>query len=340
MTNPISIAPGSKRSLDDIGSARRQRLNSSEGSQESKACPTLSSDLWHEIALKLSRSDLKNLSNVSRNHQITALRALNKHELEIANQELKALTRLNPGKPQTCKSMVNFYQDSLYRLRSQALLTEENWRLQQSLVASTTNHVAEKLLSLFHDSYDQIVKEKTSFEEIEQKYLSIKTTLIIQGLQDVLAKAINPESERCFVFIKAATEGHLEIVKAFLQDRLISEEERGPAVWFAASEGHLEIVKTLLAYGSIGQIDRGSAVWLASAQGYLEIVKILLASGCIHNTIRGDAVYEAAKGGHLEIVKILLASGLIEDRERQLALDKAVEKGHQEIADCLKSTVG
>lgn len=339
MTSQISTAPGSKRSLDDSGSARRQRLNSCEGSQESKDFPTVSSDLWHKIALNLSRSDLKNLSQVSRNHQISALRALNKHELEIANQMLKALSQLNRANPQTCKSLVNFYHDSLHRLRSKALLTEENWRLHQSFVASTVHHVAEKLLSLFHDSYDQIVKEKTSFEEIEQQYLSVKNTLIIETLQDVLAKAINPESERCFVLIQAAMEGHLEIVKALLADRLISEAERGPAVWIAASEGHLEIVKTLLANGSISQTDRGSGVWIASAQGHLEIVKILLANGCIQNTIRGDSVYEAAKAGHLDIIKILLENGLIEDRERTKALDVATEKGYQEIAECLKSIV-
>ncbi len=104
---------------------------------------------------------------------------------------------------------------------------------------------------------------------------------------------------------------------------LLSLDDRGWAAKEAAERGHLEILRALLQDGDISVDDRSLGVRLAAAGGYQAVIQELLANGEISECLRGWAVRRAAKEGYLGITQLLLANGPISETSRVSAIENS-----------------
>ena len=122
--------------------------------------------------------------------------------------------------------------------------------------------------------------------------------------------------------------GQIELVKLLVEKRVQSPS----ALMKAAEEGHLEIVKFLV---SCGMGNQNYALWVAAKQGRLEIVKFLVEAGAKDK----EALTEAALYGHLNVVQYLAAQQDVDinarDHSEDTALHNALSKGHTEVVKYL-----
>lgn len=135
----------------------------------------------------------------------------------------------------------------------------------------------------------------------------------------------NGEKYHRSIAIKAATNGHLDVLRWLLPD--MSEDCMMYAGRAAASSGHLELIKWLQAIPNGQNAPRldwfaGHEMQNAAKNGHLETVKWLYENGFDGN-VNLDIV---AAHGHLEIVKFLVAH--CDARCSSAGLFAAARKGH------------
>ena len=136
--------------------------------------------------------------------------------------------------------------------------------------------------------------------------------------EDVVGKKINMEESLLF---RAATMGHLEVVKLLVQagahleegkviDHYISESP----MYAACEHGHKDVASFLLKAGALPDAlreDFSSALLVATEGCHVEIVKMLVDAGVDLESVREDEeglypLKAAARLGHAELVRILV----------------------------------
>jgi ankyrin repeat protein len=117
--------------------------------------------------------------------------------------------------------------------------------------------------------------------------------------------------------IKAATEGNLATVKAWLDKggKVDARNDKGSSLLLLASwNGHKEIVNLLLSKGADVKIrsnSQNTPLGFAAESGHADIVEILLARGADPNTVEQHGyspLIKAAIGGNVKVVELLLAA--------------------------------
>lgn len=103
----------------------------------------------------------------------------------------------------------------------------------------------------------------------------------------------------------------------------------------AATDGHLSVLKFLVAKGNKIHVDNDSALEKAIENGHLEIVKYLIKLGLNYNKISSSAFCHDSLHGHYTVVKYLAEHGYNIHRDNDLALSWAASQGHIEIVKYL-----
>ncbi|KAJ3273893.1 hypothetical protein HK104_004210 [Borealophlyctis nickersoniae] len=151
----------------------------------------------------------------------------------------------------------------------------------------------------------------------------------------LLDKPAEPDSQSGFAFVVAAGEGHLDIVKLLLDQRVYFHPVHiGDALGEAARGGHVDVVKLLLDRGVDVQEDGGNALRWAAGGGHLDVVKLLVDQGA-HFFHGDDALGPAARAGHLDIVKLLVDEGVNVHTNIDEALRWAAESVHLDVVRLL-----
>jgi len=136
-------------------------------------------------------------------------------------------------------------------------------------------------------------------------------------------------------FILACKEGHLDIVKAFIEAGVNVNAKDGAALLAAGTQGHGTIVEELLRAGANANVREGTALVLAASSGYTDIVRDLLANGAKANSQDGGALILASAEGHTEIVEMLLKAGADVNADNGFALLLASGEGHLDVVKIL-----
>lgn len=158
-----------------------------------------------------------------------------------------------------------------------------------------------------------------------------------------------PGSNECTALIRAAVQGHIELLRALLvrgADPRRRDASGAHALEGAAAKGHLAVVEQLLAHDAqlldLSGSGERTALIAAAGHGHVEVVRALLERGADPRKRASDgarALDSAAQEGHLAVVKQLLAHdpqlldlpGLGE----RTALSAARRNGHEELARVL-----
>ena len=131
---------------------------------------------------------------------------------------------------------------------------------------------------------------------------------------------------------KAASKGHLEIVRLFLTQDL-DHRSLVEALLKAVKEGHVDIIKLIkekLKGCKVMDMVNQQALITAARRGNCTVVKFLLAE---HKQGAELALIEAARKGHLKVVKLLAPSNMNTD-----ALHMASKYDHWDVYDYLYRT--
>ncbi len=135
-----------------------------------------------------------------------------------------------------------------------------------------------------------------------------------------------------YVFIYAALNGHIEIVKYLVEDHDANVHLYGDLVLrIAASNGQLEVVKYLVEDCDADVHARDDyALQTAASNGQLEVVKYLVEDCDADVHARDDyALRWAADYGHLEIVKYLKTYNVSQFTNRHIDKQKRIENSNQ-----------
>lgn len=130
--------------------------------------------------------------------------------------------------------------------------------------------------------------------------------------------------------------------------------DRLQALWRAATKGHLEVVKRfIIAKLDVNEYSNHETVLQAAARaGHLEVVECFIAAKAKVNTLaagypRRTALQAAAGNGHLEVIDSLLKAKAVVNAGRtefdggsddRTALEAAAENGHLEVVERLLTT--
>ena len=300
--------------------SKRQRLGSEDVSKPSTHLERLPIEIMEIVAKHLAaREDLKSFSEISSLTKCSVLNVVNIQNESLAVSELQVLSNLNPSKPDQVSSVVDFYQDfitdmrdPLFWLGPQGLQIDDHklQQLQQTLTALKTSQVAQRSRALKLACYQEILNGKASIASIDDKYASLKSTLVCEALKEIISFSVNPAFTNSFAFKWAANYGHLLVIQTLIADGPgISDSDRATALKWAAGNGHTPVVEFLLTNSKISEEERGCAVCLAAQNGYLAVVQVLLADEARIPAIdRGWAIRCAAENGHLEVVRFLLTT--------------------------------
>ena len=149
--------------------------------------------------------------------------------------------------------------------------------------------------------------------------------------------------------MKAAKQGHLEVVKLLIENKADFErknEGKVNALFMACKSGHLEIVQRLIEIGSNIHcectFDKITPLTAASEFGHSKVAELLLQNGADVNCLEFHKVtplYRASENGHVETAKLLIKHGADINfqgrKDRHTALHIATQKGHYEVVKLL-----
>ena len=166
---------------------------------------------------------------------------------------------------------------------------------------------------------------------------------------------------------EAIQQGDKTAVDGHLNERKMTEEERGEWVVMATSKGHVNIVRALLRDGPISQSALSSSVHMAmSTLGNVEMTNLFVNSsgsatlrvdhqayvrqaesiqnnemrkflGPVSKEVRGSWVKEEAARGNLDYITIFLQNGEILESDLFGAINNAAEQGYVNIIEFLLS---
>lgn len=174
---------------------------------------------------------------------------------------------------------------------------------------------------------------------------NVNPNLPAHGSTNPLPAASNSEGPPLYV---ACQEGHLEVVKLFLQHPNINPNkptEKGSTPFYAAcSKGHLEVVKLLLADGRIDvqkPMQGGyTPFYVACQNGHVDVVNLLLQFPNrinVNQPIDGgfSPLYIACQNNHIKVVRLLLDNERVNvdqaNERSSTPLYIASSKGHTEV---------
>lgn len=149
------------------------------------------------------------------------------------------------------------------------------------------------------------------------------------------------------LLIEASVKGFFEDVKFLFKygtyvHRRNVYENNGVAFVLAASNGHLDIVKLFIENGINIKITGMAPLMLAASGGHLEVVKFFIESGVcvdvVNISIGQTPLMYAVQSGHFDVVKFLVEFGadvIAKDGEGKTVLSY-VDKGDHKIKNYLK----
>lgn len=337
--------PGSKRTHEEKDCLKRQRLGSDNLPKRFTHLERLPLEIMEMVAKHLKeREDLQSFSEISALTKCSVLNVVNLQNESLAVAQLQVLGDLNPSKQKHLSSVTDFYQnfladmrDPLFWLGPQGLQIEnlKLQQLQQTLTVLKTTQVAQRSRALKLTCYQEILDGKASIASIDDKYASLKSTLVCEALKEIISFSVNPVFTNSFAFKWAANYGHLLVIKTLIADGPgISDLDRTIAMKWAAGNGHAPVVEFLLSHLNISEADRGLAVIGAAQNAHLAVVQQLLANEAKISAIdRGWAVRCSAENGYLEVVEFLLKSGAQIYKEfLEEAFIRASTNGHSSVA--------
>jgi ankyrin repeat protein len=147
--------------------------------------------------------------------------------------------------------------------------------------------------------------------------------------------------------IKAAEDGHLDMVKLLIEDGAEIDVEsyyKETALMCASENGHFDIVSLLIEKGAT--IDKKSnygetAIMCAARKGHFDIVGLLIKNGAKINekdNCKKTALMRASENGYFDIVRLLIEKGAkINEKDscKRTALMYASTKGYPDIVTLL-----
>ena len=316
MSYPVAITSGPQRSMDAIDNPKRQRLNSDEGVKSKESGNLLPFEIWEKIACYLDRCALVKFSQLSKLHYSASLAPFNLLTKSVVSQELQTLARLEPLESKRSSRLLECYLsifNDLYdfgcfsQRQEHANDPEVLSNLQKQLLEWSQDHIEKKLCFVSQKCFQDIKKNKVSFEDIEKEYISAKTCLVLQALNLILSKACSHEEARMYALANAARMNCYEVVDFLLFKDRTEPCDVGFAVVCAASANNWDMLLYLISNGTIDDVDRGNAALVTLSYDNLEIVKKLIFSGPITDVYRDLIIKEAKQLGYQEIVEILSA---------------------------------
>ena len=121
-------------------------------------------------------------------------------------------------------------------------------------------------------------------------------------------------------YLKAAMEGDLNSVCAFLKHCTFPTQSHGAALWHAASGGHLLVIKELLHWNTCSPEWKTEAVWILANNNHFDIIAHLLKCKLIEPKDLISAIRTCAMRGHLSGLAALLEAGEMPKKEKEAAL--------------------
>ncbi len=107
--------------------------------------------------------------------------------------------------------------------------------------------------------------------------------------------------------VLAATYGHLQLIKYFLEVGMNIHVQEDAALHAAVKNGHIEVVKFLLEHGDL--IISDLTICQAAVRGYVDMMELFFTKDLIPSRILNTAFSEAVKNGQLEMVRLMLEHG-------------------------------
>ena len=180
--------------------------------------------------------------------------------------------------------------------------------------------------------------EKESWKKFFLRFIHYRTELLKRNFKyttgDFMKKYNTIKNyTREYMFIKAVTDGDLELVKYAVEKEnadIHTSEEYGLRI--ACSYGYYDIVKWLIGQGAY---IHEAGLNAACHNGQLEIVKLLVTSGANIHIDDDFVLRSAADGGHFDVVKYLVENGANVSAANNLALTVACKRNHFEMVKYL-----
>lgn len=132
----------------------------------------------------------------------------------------------------------------------------------------------------------------------------------------------------------AATHGHLDLVKYFINDIGVDAHASNEQMLRSAAEkGHLTVVDYLIALGADVTAYGDSALGYAGEEGHLDVMKSLVAAGGDIQNHGGSSMVAAAGANRVDIIQFLYDHDVRDNLDD--ALCKAAARGHVDAIDRL-----
>jgi ankyrin repeat protein len=147
----------------------------------------------------------------------------------------------------------------------------------------------------------------------------------------LLAAGANPAADRSdSALVRAATEGHLEVVRELVQGD-IDSSTLAQAQDSAVTGGHWEMIELFLAKGGKDAVSR--ALVTAAGTGNTQLARKLLGLGADIDYDQGAPLRMAVAGGSLETISMVLEAGA--SKFENIGLTKAIEDRRLDIVKLL-----
>jgi ankyrin repeat protein len=197
-------------------------------------------------------------------------------------------------------------------------------------------------------SINRLSKDGVSslFSASQRNHVGVVRALIDAGADVYLSTSDN------IPLHTASENGHLEIVKQLISDRVLSDYkdfvyEGQVSLYLASQNGHVKVVEELLTIKGldldyIHKRNNASAIHVATQNGHSEIVELFLERGANVNLLssfKSSLLHIASEHGHLEIVKTILKHDDVqinaENHSGGTALIFASQNGYAFIVEAL-----
>lgn len=341
MTSPVQNIPGSKRYSDSQEQQiRRQRLDADSISRSSVECQNLPLEIWEMLALYVQDPDLNNLSRVSLSCKQAALATKNIREMDSTLQEVQTLNNLMPESPEGISSAIDFYQDFLYDISTNAgsisIRPDVMQRLQQTLTALSTDQASRELLKVRQECYKNIHANKTSLKKIVDRYSSKKIALTLEALEHIFPATNHPQKALGLAIKGAAEVGCSSVLDTLISNKAIAEDDLNEALYLASNNGELDAVVSIIETHPLNPLTLSLAIRRSACSGHLAVMRALLEKTTISADARGQALLDACCKGHIAIVIAILANGPIPRDDKEFALHVARVQKHHNLVTLLQ----
>lgn len=146
-------------------------------------------------------------------------------------------------------------------------------------------------------------------------------------------KNVDIEPELCVSLCMAASDGHLRVVKYFVERGARVDCENNWALRHASLHGHVDVVKYLVERGADIHVENDWCILFGCELGRFSVVEYFISKGV---AIQGrmDIFSSAIRCGCLELVRLLVENGVLNGTESggmREAMTEAVSNGHVHI---------